>query len=123
MFRNLLVSVFVFVVSSFGVYFSLDRLDPFLDGGWWVLVLFFVLLFLCVTSFFSLLLFFGEEVLERRELGEKYFLKALRRGGLVSCFVVCVGLLRFFLFLDFFSVLLLFVFFALVELVFVMAKN
>ena len=123
MFRNLLLTFFGFCLS-FGVfYFTVTLLDPFLDDFFWGVLLFFLSLFCLGISFFTLFFFFLSELWEGRTLGGRYFFRALRRGGILSGFVLAVCLLRFFSLLALWDILILFLFFILVELVFVTAKN
>lgn len=123
MLKNFLLTGIVFVLSGGILYTTLLNLDPLGPQKIIALFAFFLSAFCGISSFMTFLFFFGAELFRGRKLASRAFLIALRRGILTGFFVLGILLLQYFRFLDLLEVVLLAVFLALVEFIFLSARK
>ncbi len=98
--------------------FTITRLDPLGTQALIALSLFLISLLGILWTGFSYVFFFGAELTKGKNLTEKTFQHALRRGGIVAIFIIAMVVLRLFNLLGWTEGILLAIFFFLLELIF-----
>lgn len=123
MFRNLLLTGIVLLLSGGILYTTLQNLDPLGPQKTIALFSFFISVFCGIGAFCTFLFFFGAELFRGRKLPNRVFLVSLRRGILASLFFTGIAVLQYFRFLGPLEVVLFAVFLVLVEMIFLSASR
>jgi len=121
MIRHFLLTLVVLALSVGIFTLTLLRLSPVGGQAPLAFFSFFLSLFFGVTAFFTLVSFFAAEMVVHHRLGTRAYLIALRRGSLVGIYVCGLGVLQLFHMLSLFEAVVLAIFLALVEMIFVSA--
>lgn len=119
MWKNFLLTGFIFCMSVFVFYITLLDLNPLGEQKALAYFSFFISFFLGIGSFFTFFFFFLAEVLLEEEQGSKSFLLALRRGGIVALYFTGLLFLQLFRLLGLFEAILLAAFLSIIEWIFV----
>ena len=118
MFRYFFWTTLVFILSIGVFVFTLTQLDPLGAQALIALLLFFMSLMGMSWTVLTYVFFFGSELIIGKNLTERTFKYALRRGLLVTIFIVAIAALRLFNLLGWIEGILLAVFLLLLELIF-----
>ncbi len=118
MFRYFFWTTLTFILSMGVFIFTITRLDPLGTQALIALSLFLISLLGILWTGFSYVFFFGAELTKGKNLTEKTFQHALRRGGIVAIFIIAMVVLRLFNLLGWTEGILLAIFFFLLELIF-----
>ena len=122
MWRNFFFMFIVFGLSLGILYTTIFELDPLGSQRILAFMALFFSIFFLILSFFSFIFFFGAEIFSGFKLGNRSFLIAVRRSGLLGFFIISVVALQLFKLLGLEEVFLLLIFFGLIEWIFLTSK-
>ncbi len=118
MWRNLLLTSIVFCLSLGILYSTLLQLDPLGEQKAVAYLALFFGGFSAIWSFFTIFFFFGAELFSGYKLGNKVFLTASRRAFWIGLLAMALSALQILRLLGIEEVILLLVFFGLLEWIF-----
>lgn len=123
MWRNILLTAIIFILSVGVFYTTIFDLNPLGTQAILAYSAFYISFFLAITSFFTFLFFFGAELFHGKKLGSRDFLRAVRRSVLVASFFSVCTVLQYFRLLGQLEAIILICFLASLEWVFMGSTN